>query len=43
MTADFSQVTADQFHDDGELAVVHMPTGRRFYTWPYERIGDMSR
>lgn len=36
------RVSRDQFRDGGELAVLHVPTGHRFSTHPYERAEDMS-
>lgn len=38
----FTRVTRDQFRDDGELAVVHVPTEQRYSTYPYERPEQMS-
>lgn len=35
-------VTREQFRDDGELAVLHVPTGQRYWTHPYERPEDLS-
>jgi len=35
-------VTRAQFKDDGELAVIHDPTGQRYHTHPYERPEDVS-
>lgn len=35
-------VTRSQFSDDGELAVIHRPTGQRYSTYRYEHPDDVS-
>ncbi|WP_423069056.1 hypothetical protein [Devosia sp. CN2-171] len=37
------KVTAEQFADDGELAVLHIPTKRRYSTYRYLDPADMSQ